>query len=95
MVILFVITDINISIVSAGNNMKKQDLIELLSQLPDDIEVLIMSSDHLRKELFRYHPVRGCDKSEVALDYSAGFGIYKHLHNNEQSNELTKVAILY
>jgi hypothetical protein len=75
--------------------MKKQDIIEILSRLPDDTEIIIGSPEHIRKGLFRYKPVNGCDQSEVAPDYSAGFNIYKPLHNNETSNELQTVAILY
>jgi hypothetical protein len=75
--------------------MKKQDLIEILSRLPDGTEIIIGSPEHLRKGLFRYKPVNGCDQSEVAPDYSAGFNIFKHLQHNEESNEIQTVAILY
>jgi hypothetical protein len=33
--------------------MKKQDLIEILNQLPDDTEIVMMSPEHLRKGQFR------------------------------------------
>lgn len=75
--------------------MKKQDLIEILSRLPDDIEIVMMSPEHLRKGQFRFKSVNGWSQSEVAPDYSAGFNIYKHLQHNESSKELKAVAILY
>lgn len=75
--------------------MKKQDLLELINSFPDDTEFQIMSYDHIKKGMVRYHPVRGCGQNIVSPDYSAGIGIYRNANSLDSSNPENKLVAAF